>query len=101
MAVEVRFRPGARTDLFDLYTYIAAQSGRERAGSYIERIEAACMRLTHFPERGTRRDDLGPGLHTVGFERRATIVFRVEKDAVDIVRILYGGRDLEMALRDT
>ena len=38
MAVEVRFRPGARTDLFDLYTYIAAQSGRERAGSYIERI---------------------------------------------------------------
>ena len=51
MAVEVRFRPGARTDLFDLYTYIAAQSGRERAGSYIERIEAACMRLTHFPER--------------------------------------------------
>jgi plasmid stabilization system protein ParE len=60
VAVEVRFRPGARTDLFDLYTYIAAQSGRERAGSYIERIEAACMRLTHFPERGTRRDDLGP-----------------------------------------
>jgi len=102
VAVEVRFRPGARTDLFDLYTYIAAQSGRERAGSYIERIEAACMRLTHFPERGTRRDDLGPGLlRTVGFERRATIVFRVEKDAVDIVRILYGGRDLEMALRDT
>ena len=56
---------------------------------------------THFPERGTRRDDLGSGLRTVGFERRATIVFRVEKDAVDIVRILYGGRDLEMALRDT
>ena len=25
-----------RTDLFDLYTYIAAQSGRERAGSYID-----------------------------------------------------------------
>jgi toxin ParE1/3/4 len=71
VAVEVRFRPGARTDLFDLYTYIAAQSGRERAGSYIERIEAACMRLTHFPARGTRRDDLGPGLRTVGFERRA------------------------------
>jgi len=42
-----------------------------------------------------------PRLRTVGFERRATIVFRVEKDAVDIVRILYGGRDLEMALRDT
>jgi len=59
------------------------------------------MRLTPFPKRGTRRDDLGPGLRAVGFERRATIVFRVEKDAVDIVRILYGGRDLEMALRDT
>jgi len=30
----------------------------------------------------------------MGFERRVTILFRVEDERVDILRILYGGRDL-------
>lgn len=101
MAVEVRFRPLARADLFNLYDYIARHSGRERAGAYIDRIEAACMALANFPERGTRRDnDLGAGLRTIGFERRITVVFRVEADAVHILRVLYGGRDVAAAVRE-
>jgi toxin ParE1/3/4 len=32
-------------------------------------------------------------MRVVGFERRASIVFRVEGDVVRIFRILYGGRD--------
>lgn len=58
MTREVRFREAALTDLFDLYAYIADASGRLRAGSYIDRIEAACRSLGDFPERGTRREDL-------------------------------------------
>ena len=54
-----------------------------------------------FPERGTRRDDIRPGLRTMGFERRATIVFQVRKSEVVIVRVLYGGRNFESALRGT
>jgi toxin ParE1/3/4 len=38
-------------------------------------------------------EDIGPGLHILGFERRVSILFRVRKAAVEIVRILYGGRD--------
>ncbi len=53
------------------------------------------MALQDFPERGTRRDDIRPGLRILGFERRATIVFQVAKREVVIVRILYGGRNLE------
>jgi toxin ParE1/3/4 len=41
----------------------------------VGRIETYCFGLTDFPERGTMRDDLWPGLRTVGFERRATIAF--------------------------
>lgn len=95
MAVKVRFRQAALTDLFELYAYIAEQSGRERAAAYIDRIEAACQGLADFPERGTRRDDLRPGLRTLGFQRQASIVFRVDDDGVEIGRILYGGRDLD------
>lgn len=93
MARKVYFRPQAEADLFALYEYLAAKAGESVAGSYIARIEAACMALATFPKRGTRRDDILPRLRTIGFERRATIAFRVLKTRVEIVTIAYGGRD--------
>ena len=94
MTRKVTFRPGARTDPFNLYDYVARRSGRDRADRYIDRIEAACLRLKDFPERGAKRDDLAPGLRTIGFERRVLIAFRVLPNEVEIAAILYGGRDL-------
>lgn len=84
-----------KEDLFELHRYIARQTGPIRAGDYITRIETACMVLADFPERGTRRDDISPGLRTIGFERRATIAFRVLENSVEIVTIAYGGRNFE------
>jgi toxin ParE1/3/4 len=95
----VGFRPGAEADLFGIYRYIAAESGHAVAGGFIDRIEAACLALETFPERGTRRDDIRPGLRTMGFERRATIVFQVQKSEVVVVRIFYGGQDYERVFR--
>jgi toxin ParE1/3/4 len=101
MAHKVRFRPEAEADLFSFYRYISSHSGLARAGDYIGRIEAACMALATFPQRGTKRDDLEPGIRTIGFERRATIAFRVADDTVQIVRIFYAGRDYEADFRDS
>lgn len=100
MAHKVYFRPQAEADLIALYDYIAGQGNTAVAIGYIGRIEAACLELANFPERGTRRDDILPGLRTIGFERRATIAFRVLKTRVEIVTIAYGGRDFESALRE-
>lgn len=61
-------------------------------------MRRAC-RWPHFPERGTKRDDIAKGLRTIGFERRATIVFRVLKTRVEIITIAYGGRDFDRELR--
>jgi toxin ParE1/3/4 len=72
---EVSFRPRAEADLLGLYGYIAEEAGTAVAGAYIDRIEAACLALATFPERGTRRDYIRLGLRTMGFERRATIAF--------------------------
>lgn len=93
------FRPLAEVDLFDLYRDIAEQAGVAIAGAYIDRIEAACRTLETFPERGTRRDDIRPGVRTMGFERRATIVFQVSRSEVVIIGIFYGGQDFERILR--
>lgn len=96
---KVVFRPMAEEDLIGLYEYIAEKGGRTAAAGYIDRIEAACMSLRYAPQRGTRRDDIAPGLRVIGFERRATIVFRVTASQVIIVRIFYSGRDYERILR--
>lgn len=96
---KVRFRPLAEADLFNLYRYLAEEAGYEVAGAYIDRIEAACLSLMTFPERGTRREDIGAGLRMMGFERRATIIFQVKRTEVVIVRIFYGGQDFAPALR--
>ena len=99
MALKVHFRPRAEADLLALYRYIAEASGLAIAGNYIDRIEVACMSLATFPNRGTRRDDLAPGLRTIAFERRVTIAYRVLKTRVEIVTIAYAGRNFERELR--
>jgi toxin ParE1/3/4 len=91
---ELSFRPLAEADLFGLYPFIAEQAGYEVARGYIDRLEAACLALETFPRRGTRRDDIRRGLRTMGFERRATIVYQVKRAEVVIVRIFYGGQGL-------
>ena len=96
---KVVFRDEANADLTAIYDYIASQSSPETAIGYIRRIQAACLALAHFPERGTKRDDILKGLRTIGFERRATIVFRVLRTRVEIVSIAYGGRSFEAGLR--
>ncbi len=100
MTIRVVFRPAAEADLFALYRYIVEASGASRAGAYLTRIEQACMGLATFPERGTRRDDLAPGLRTIGFERRVTIAFRMLDRVVEIVAIAYAGRDFEGEVRE-
>ena len=97
MTHDVVFAPEAQLDLLDLYDTIAQGGGSGHALAYVERVQAACLRLATFPERGTRRDDIRPGLRVVGFERRVAIAFHVDAARVTINRILYGGRDLGAA----
>jgi len=98
MNYRVFFSPEAQADLTELYDYIARHSEEDRALGYIERIEEWINGLESFPERGTRRDDIRPGLRVAGFERRVSIAFQVGTESVTILRILYAGRDLEKTL---
>ena len=100
MAHDVFFRPRAEADLLELYHYIADTAGPLTAGRYIDRIETACLSLASFPNRGVKRDDIASGLRTISLERRLTIAYRVLKARVEIVTIVYAGRDFESDLRN-
>jgi plasmid stabilization system protein ParE len=59
-----------------------------------------CLGFADFPARGTRRDAIRPGLRTTGYRRRVTLAIRVTDTEVIILRVLYGGRDMDALLRD-
>ncbi len=93
----VLFAETAKADLDDIFAWIADRAGLDVARAYTCRIEGFCREMTPFPQRGTARDDVRPGLRTLGFERRATIAFTVNGEDVIILRILYAGRGLDLA----
>jgi toxin ParE1/3/4 len=93
------FRPEAEVDLDAIYEFIA-QHSPTNAIAFTRRIREHCMMLLDFPERGTRRNDLRSGIRIVGLERRVSVAFAVMEDRIEVARILYGGRDIESALRE-
>lgn len=95
---EVVFAPEARDDLVRLYDRIADAAGSVSALAYIERIEAYCLGFDLASERGRARDDVRPGLRTIGFERRVTIAFMVDEERVTFLRLFHGGQDWEAVL---
>lgn len=100
MSYEVFFLTDAEEDLNNLFDFIADQSGAVTAYKYVGRIEAFCLKLADFPNRGLSRDDLAPGLRTTSFERRALIAYRIDGNNVLIVRVFAAGRDYEGELSD-
>lgn len=73
----VVFAAQAATDLEDILQYIAGRSSSPViARDFVAGIIAHCRKLALFPRRGTKRDDLRPGIRTIGYRRRATIAFK-------------------------
>lgn len=98
--MRVVFTPRAIRQLEDLHDYLCDKATERTADDYVGRIVAHCQKLHLFPNRGRRRDEILPGLRTIGFERRATIAFMVDADLVLIEGVFHGGQDFESALRD-
>lgn len=90
----VRLSPEAETDLVHIHGYVERRSASTvTADRYIERIDGFLSSFEVFPERGTVRDEIRPGLRIVGFERNVSMAFIVEEYDVVILRVLAGGRE--------
>lgn len=98
----VVFAPEAEDDLAELYDYIAEHGSPTVAARYTEAIIEYCEGLASFAHRGTRRDDIRPGLRITNYKRRAVIAFEVNEgsNTVAILGVYYGGRDYGSALGD-
>lgn len=100
MNYRVVFTPEALEQLAELYRYIAKEASPDVAARYTEAVVSYCESLCTFPFRGTRRDDVRPGLRITNYKKRTIIAFDVEAEVVSIIGVFYGGRDFEKILRD-
>lgn len=91
-----RLADEAVADLDAIFAYIA-EDNPLRAVSFIDeiitRFDAIAERPLSFPSR----EDLTPGLRA-GLHRPYLILFRVDGDTVQIVRVIHGARDISQHL---
>ena len=75
----VVFGRRALDDLRGIGIWISEHASDRIAERYLHRLRSYCESFDIFPERGTRRNDLRPGVRTIGFERRVTVAFAVSR----------------------
>jgi len=100
MKYRVVFAPEAEEQLVHLYRHLAGAASPDVAARYTDAVITYCESLCLFPERGSRRDDVRPGLRITHYARRTVIAFDVSADQVSIIGIFHGGQDYETKLRD-
>ncbi|MBB4234627.1 type II toxin-antitoxin system RelE/ParE family toxin [Rhizobium esperanzae] len=92
----IRFTDEAELDLARIYGFVRRKSASSAvARNYVARIKTFVDGFETYPERGSVRDDVRPGLRIVGFERRVSVAFVVESAEVIILRVLYAGQRFE------
>jgi plasmid stabilization system protein ParE len=95
----VVFTPEAEEQLAALYRTIAVAASPNIAQRYMSAIITYCEGFRTFPHRGTRRDDIRPGLRITNYKGRVVIAFEVDAERVSIIGVFYGGRDYETRLQ--
>jgi toxin ParE1/3/4 len=80
-------------DLGEIWATIATEASEDIATRFIATIEATFEPLRHFPLSGVARGQLAAGLR-VTFHGNYAIYYKPYTDALIIVRVLHGARDL-------
>ena len=82
---------------------IEMTNDRALANRTVDAIRRFIASLNVLPHRGTRRDDLRPGLRIVPFKSRTAIAFEFDEDneVVRVLRVFYGGQDYDAVLCST
>jgi toxin ParE1/3/4 len=96
-----RYRVEEKPDVFFDYLAIAVHIERWTGDRTVDTIRDFVKSLNTVPHRGTKRDDLRPGLRIVSFKKRTAIAIEIDDEAkiVTVLRVFYGGQDYEAVLR--
>ena len=102
---QVKYLPTASDDMDDIYCHIAFRIGEKGAAKrQIDRLYRAVRSLSTFPERHPKVDwepQLSAGVRRMPVDNYV-IYYHVnlEEALVHVVRVVYGGRDVENILNN-
>lgn len=93
-------RPAARADLTVIWTDGAAAWGTERADRYVDGLFSLFDLLVNFPEMARERAELTPPvrIHPTGAH---LVIYRLEGQGVEILRILHSHQNLTAYLQES
>ena len=84
----------ADDDLLQIWDYLADQASIAIADEQVRRIVVASEQLSEWPQSGPLRDAIIPGMRSI-VASPYVIFYRLHNDAVQVVRVLHGRRDIE------
>jgi len=86
-------RPAAEIDLADIWTHGAATWGVSQAERYADGLFALFDLLAEYPEMAREREEFMPPvrIHPSGSH---LVIYRLEGQGIEIIRILHAHRDL-------
>ncbi len=104
MIFEVEVSEQADTDLRNIYEYIAFElQSPENASGQLDRLEKSIMGLDQMPERFREYENEpwhNRGLRIIPVDNYCVLYIpNTENAVVTIIRVMYGGRDIDTQLR--
>lgn len=104
MIFEIEISDQADADLRNIYEYIAFElQSPENAGGQLDRLEERIMSLDQMPERFREYENEpwhSRGLHIMPVDNYCVLYIPdAENAVVTIIRVMYGGRDIETQLK--
>ena len=92
--------PAARDDLVEIWDYYATNIDNVDVADRIrDELFAAFGKLAKIPDMGHYRNDLVAEPLRFWRVRKYLIIYRSEKQPLEIVRVLHGKRDVEALLK--
>ncbi|MHB1304853.1 MAG: type II toxin-antitoxin system RelE/ParE family toxin [Acidiphilium sp.] len=76
-----------------MWVTLATEASERIATRFVGAIEAAFEPLRHFPFSGPAREQIAPGLR-VTFHGSYAVYYKTYSDAVVIIRVFHGARDI-------
>ncbi|MBM3568590.1 MAG: type II toxin-antitoxin system RelE/ParE family toxin [Alphaproteobacteria bacterium] len=102
MAYEVLLSEDAERDIEDIYRYVARSDSVEKADRLLSALEATCLKLSEFPERGNIPKELLPLGMTAFREahyKPYRAIYRIVGRKVAVYCVVDGRRDMQTLLQ--
>lgn len=89
-------QPKAKEDLFDIWSFIAADSP-DAADTWIDKLDGQFLLLASHPLMGRAREEIAKDLRSfpVG---RYLVFYLPDTNGITVVRVLHSARDIDAAM---